>query len=72
MRLLICDCDLIIWCLISDIPDMQCDAQSVWQLTYRGLYYEAPIRILDLSVKGQRGDQDITKNCIVCMMRLTW
>jgi len=29
-------------------------------------------RIYGLSVKGQHGDQDIMKNCIVCMMRLTW
>jgi hypothetical protein len=27
---------------------------------------------IDLSVKGQHGDQDIMKNCIICMMGLTW
>jgi hypothetical protein len=27
---------------------------------------------MDLSVKGQYGDLDIMKNCIVFMMRLTW
>ena len=27
---------------------------------------------MELSVKGQHGDQDIMKNCIVCMMRQTW
>jgi hypothetical protein len=31
---------------MSDIPDMQCDAQSVKQVTYLGLYYEAPIKFL--------------------------
>jgi hypothetical protein len=29
-------------------------------------------RSMDLSVKGQYGDQDIMKSCIICMMRLTW
>jgi len=27
---------------------------------------------MDRSVKRQHGDQDIMKNCIICMMRLTW
>jgi hypothetical protein len=27
---------------------------------------------MDLYVKGQHGDQDIMKSCIVCMMRLIW
>jgi hypothetical protein len=27
---------------------------------------------MDLSVKGQHGDKDITKSCIVCMMKLIW
>jgi len=44
MRQLICDFDLTLWCLISDIPDMQCDAQCVQQVTCHGLYYEAPIK----------------------------
>jgi hypothetical protein len=34
----------------------------------REIYKE---EFMDLSVKGQHGDQDIMKNCIVCMMRLT-
>jgi len=29
-------------------------------------------RTMDLSVKGQHGDQDIMKNSIVCAMRLIW
>jgi hypothetical protein len=27
---------------------------------------------MDLSVKGQHGDQDIMKSCIVSMMRSIW
>jgi hypothetical protein len=29
-------------------------------------------RVYGPSVKRQHGEQDIMKNCIVCMMRLTW
>jgi hypothetical protein len=29
-------------------------------------------RICGPICEGQHGDQDIMKNCIVCMMRLTW
>ena len=29
-------------------------------------------RSMGLAVKGQYGDQDIMKSCIICMMRLTW
>jgi len=35
----------------------------------REKYYEES---MDVSVKGQYGDLDIMKNCIVCLMRLTW
>jgi hypothetical protein len=27
---------------------------------------------MDLSVKGQPGDKDIMKSCIICMMRSIW
>jgi hypothetical protein len=41
---------------MSDIPDMQCDAQSVQQVTYLGLYYKAPLEFWfaahDSSTKG--------------------
>jgi hypothetical protein len=29
-------------------------------------------KFMDLSVKGQHGDQDIMESCIVCMIRLIW
>jgi hypothetical protein len=38
LTLLIFDCDLTLWGLISDVPDMQCDAHSVQQVTYLVTY----------------------------------
>jgi hypothetical protein len=37
-----------------------------------GVFERKIYEFMDLSVKGQHGDQDIMKSCIICIMRLIW